>query len=204
MSQQRRSRTTVDRVLQAAAVVFAKHGIRGGSIHTIAKRSHVSIGSIYHHFKSRDGVAVALYQQQLDRLLAFVGAAYLQATTAKTALFALVDAYLGWVHAHPQAARFLFFAGPAELHANQNGALDATKMPRLMPIAARAQAYAQAGWLRPLPLHVLEVVVVGPVSELARRSLSGAAELVENEVVEHIKDAIWRSIAVDPTSDGSI
>lgn len=202
MAPQARSQATVDRVLKAAAVVFAKHGIRGGSIHSIARRSGVSIGSIYHHFKDRDGVAVALFRQQLDSLLAAVCHGFLQAPTAKTALFALVKAYLSWVKRHPQGARLLFFAGPAELKASQDNPLDATKAQRLQPMVARVRAWIEAGWLRPIPLPLLEVVLVAPVAELARRSLCGAPELLQGDAVAQLQEALWRSVAVDPAFDG--
>lgn len=185
------------RVLRAAAAVFAKHGIRGGSIHTIARRSRVSIGSIYHHFGDRDGVARALFALQLDSLLAHVAPAFAGATTARQALDAFVDAYLEWVKQNPQAARFVFFAGPAELPAQERGPLDEGKAARMAPMVARVQSFVQAGVLRDMPLPVFEVVVVAPVAELARRYVSGHEGLLEPAYVQALKEALWRSVAVN-------
>lgn len=202
MARQARSQDTVDRVLAAAAVEFAAHGIRGGSVHTIAKRSGVSIGSIYHHFRDRDGVALALFQRQLDHLLVDVTTAFLNATTARRALDALVDAYVKWVRAHEEAARFLFFAGPAELNAQSREPLDGSKAKRLLPVFERIRGFVQAGWLRPLPVDVFEVVVVAPVAELSRRYVSGATHLFAEPGLQAVKDALWRSVACDPAQDG--
>lgn len=201
MAKQVRSEDTVDRVLRAAAVVFAKHGIRGGSIHTIARRSRVSIGSIYHHFGDRDGVARALFSRQLEGLLSHVGPAFVGAGNARQALDALVDAYLDWVQQNMQAARFLFFAGPAELQANEAAPLDAAKAAYMAPMIARVQAFVRAGVLRDMPLPVFEVIVVAPVAELARRYVAGANALLAPACVNALKEALWRSVAVDPSAD---
>lgn len=188
---------TVARVLDAAARVFAVHGVRGGSIHAIARQSRTSIGSIYHHFGDRDGVAVALYQRTLDDLLAHVADAFLVPHDARAALDAMVDAYLSWVQQHRSLARFLFFAGPAELDAERHGPLDATKVARMAPMFARVGTLIAAGVLRPMPPPILEVIVVGPMAEFARRLLGGSLPWAElRPGSELIKECLWRTLAV--------
>ena len=48
------------RLLAAALAVFNEVGINAASIHDICRRAHVSIGSAYHHFGSKQGLADAL------------------------------------------------------------------------------------------------------------------------------------------------
>src|SRR5271157_5235366 len=57
-------------VLQAANTVIAHHGI-GTSLQQIADASGILVGSLYHHFKSKDALHAALnqrYRADLDRI----------------------------------------------------------------------------------------------------------------------------------------
>src|ERR1044072_5609834 len=52
-----------DEILEAALGSFAATG--GTAIEEVRKRSGASVGSIYHHFGGKDGIAAALYVQIL-------------------------------------------------------------------------------------------------------------------------------------------
>lgn len=50
-----------DHILTTAIALFYKEGYFKTSIHDIVRESGVSIGSIYHHFKNKEGIVLALY-----------------------------------------------------------------------------------------------------------------------------------------------
>ena len=52
---QRRSRQTVEELLQAAAQVFEELGYAAATTNRIADRAGVSIGTLYQYFPNRDG-----------------------------------------------------------------------------------------------------------------------------------------------------
>lgn len=64
---QERSRFTVDAILDAAAQVFEARGYAEGTTNRIAERAGVSIGSLYEYFPTKDAIAVALAERELDR-----------------------------------------------------------------------------------------------------------------------------------------
>ena len=55
-------------VLDAVLVLFAGRGYFATSIQDISRESAVSVGSIYHHFGDKVGIARALYQALSDRM----------------------------------------------------------------------------------------------------------------------------------------
>lgn len=57
---QRRSELTRQRILDAAAHVFADHGYAAGTTNRIAERAHMSIGSLYQYFPNKDAILVEL------------------------------------------------------------------------------------------------------------------------------------------------
>src|SRR5258708_15335979 len=61
-------------ILGAALLAFTERGVAGASIEDIRRRCGASVGSIYHHFGGKDGIAGALYLEGLgDYQRGFVG-----------------------------------------------------------------------------------------------------------------------------------
>ncbi len=54
------------RILTAALHLFVHHGYHNVSVHDIQRKAKASIGSIYNHFDSKEGIARALYYHLLD------------------------------------------------------------------------------------------------------------------------------------------
>ena len=71
---QRRSRATVDAIVEAAAQVFADVGYAGGSTNRVAEKAGVAIGSLYEYFPNKAAILVAVAERHLDRMLAEIEA----------------------------------------------------------------------------------------------------------------------------------
>src|SRR6201996_6692514 len=78
---QHRSELTRQRILDAAAHVFAEHGYAAGTTNRIAERAGVSIGSVYQYFPNKDALVVELARRHIAQI----------AETASLALEALVE-----------------------------------------------------------------------------------------------------------------
>jgi AcrR family transcriptional regulator len=63
------------RTIAAALGLFAKHGVGGTSLQMIADEVGVTKAAIYHQFKTRDAIAIAVVETELDGLQAAVDAA---------------------------------------------------------------------------------------------------------------------------------
>ncbi|MBB1156244.1 MULTISPECIES: TetR/AcrR family transcriptional regulator [Amycolatopsis] len=64
--QQVRGELTRQRILAAAARVFAELGYAAGTTNRIAERARVSIGSLYQYYPNKDAILVALAARHLD------------------------------------------------------------------------------------------------------------------------------------------
>ncbi|WP_329130207.1 TetR/AcrR family transcriptional regulator [Streptomyces sp. NBC_01476] len=62
-----RAELTRDRVLTAAAHVFAEHGYAAGTTNRIAERARISIGSLYQYFPNKDAILAELLVRHIDR-----------------------------------------------------------------------------------------------------------------------------------------
>ncbi|MFF8789395.1 TetR/AcrR family transcriptional regulator [Streptomyces sp. NPDC015125] len=61
-----RGELTRERILTAAAQVFAEFGYAAGTTNRIAERAHVSIGSLYQYYPNKDAILVELAARHLD------------------------------------------------------------------------------------------------------------------------------------------
>ncbi|MGW5862089.1 TetR/AcrR family transcriptional regulator [Streptomyces sp. NPDC055239] len=61
-----RAELTRQRVLDAAARVFAEYGYAAGTTNRIAERARVSIGSLYQYYPNKDAILVELLTRHLD------------------------------------------------------------------------------------------------------------------------------------------
>jgi AcrR family transcriptional regulator len=63
---QARAELTRQRILTAAAHVFAEHGYAAGTTNRIAERARVSIGSLYQYYPNKDAILLELLTRHLD------------------------------------------------------------------------------------------------------------------------------------------
>ncbi|MEU4834923.1 TetR/AcrR family transcriptional regulator [Streptosporangium sp. NPDC023615] len=63
---QTRAELTRQRILTAAAHVFAEHGYASGTTNRIAERARISIGSLYQYYPNKDAILVELLVAHLD------------------------------------------------------------------------------------------------------------------------------------------
>jgi AcrR family transcriptional regulator len=190
---QRRGEETRRRLLDAALAVHESGGTDGFTVQAVITASGASLGSLYHHFGSFDGLAAALYTRCMAALLDDIVAALERSRTPRGGVRAVVTAYLGFVTAQPAQARFIHasaYAGYLPAHAET---IDAVKQPRLARMAAWLAPHVAAGAIVDLPDPLTEMLLIGPVAELSRRWLSGAG-LDVAVAARRLPDRIWASL----------
>jgi AcrR family transcriptional regulator len=93
-----------DRILTAAAGVFAERGVAGASMAEVAKACDISKGNIYHYYDSKLAMLFDILDSYLYRLRDRTVAVQLDANNVQTSLetlcFEILDAYQGMDHEH--------------------------------------------------------------------------------------------------------
>lgn len=121
---QERGHDTRQRLLDAAAQVFARHGYAAGTTNRIAEQAGTSVGSLYQYFPNKDAMLVALVRQHVTQGGVLISerltAAHDMPLSEKLPL--LVDAVLANHTDNPRLHQVLFEEAPrppellAELH----------------------------------------------------------------------------------------
>lgn len=186
-----------DAIVASALAVHARGGLEGFTIHAVVKDSGRSLGSLYHHFGSFDGLRAEVYARCLAELLDTIVAAVVPCRSAHGGIEALVRAYLAFTREHRDRALFVHAQAHASFVPAHGPAIAAARTPRLEALQAWLAPHVDAGRLVRLPGPLFEMLVVGPVAETARRWLTGdlgvdldlAARLLPAHIVRAVTPA---------------
>lgn len=88
-TQQERRAETRTRLLDAAAELFARHGIEGTGVDAIAESAGRTSGALYGHFGSKEGLLTALLDRWLEEVAAVTAAEMIAAPTGTERLAAM-------------------------------------------------------------------------------------------------------------------
>jgi AcrR family transcriptional regulator len=129
---ERRKAKTVHAILRAAERNFLERGFHGTTVEDIAAEADVSVGSIYVHFRSKEGLYLALVERALDVEEQYMSEAFKPTLSLGQQLFAAGSAYLRFYQDHPGYFRILVFP-----HTDSHSA---DSFPAAERLAERAEA----------------------------------------------------------------
>jgi len=194
MSESSRSNERRRALLEVALECFSRNGYEATTTRAIQQAADISVGSFYHHFGSKAGLAAELFIEGLgDKNRVVVG--WLEAASgAEAGVRAVVEAHVRWIVDNPDWAHFLYEhrgvvpEGSAETRlAEVNRAFSAALMSYFRP-------YLDDGTIRDLPRECYSVVMLGPVQEYARRWLKGRTENELAALSGVFSDAAWQAL----------
>jgi AcrR family transcriptional regulator len=161
----------------------------------VVAESGISLGSLYHHFGSMDGLTAALYSRCMAALLDAIGAALEGHRSARAVIVAIVRSYLAFTGSERVAAAFIHTAPSSNALTSAHVAtIAADKAPRMERIASAIRVHVRAGQIVTMPEPLLEMMIIGPVAEVARRWLAGVPGIDLDEAARLLPERVWRSV----------
>jgi TetR/AcrR family transcriptional regulator, cholesterol catabolism regulator len=101
----RKGASTRARIIEVAARLFAKRGFEGTSLQDVADTVGISKTAIYHHFRSKDEILIALHHGLIDRIIERQEDRSQGARTAREMLRAFIGDLIELMHEHPTHLR---------------------------------------------------------------------------------------------------
>ena len=181
-------------ILKAALECFSERGFAATTVEEIRQRSGASVGSIYHHFGGKEGIAAELYVEGLRGYQEGFLRALAGGNDAETGVRALVRHHLRWVERNPRLAQFLMNRRETELLAATKARvrdLNRAFFPRVTEWVERG---VEAGELRPLSPDLREPVLLGPCQEFSRLWLGGRSRISLRRAERELADATWNAV----------
>ncbi len=189
------SQSRREAILAAALHAFLEHGIAAASIEDICVRAEASVGSVYHHFGDKAGLAGAVYVEALaDYQETFREVLRDHCDDAETAVRGGVAAHLGWcLRDRPDLARFLLFHGDGARGAGV-GALDQLNREFFADVLRWWRPHVHYGTLRDVELDLAYALWLGPAQEYCRLYLAGRTAVVPTRAAPALADAAWQTL----------
>jgi AcrR family transcriptional regulator len=178
-------------ILDAALRGFAEKGLAGTTVDEVRRRSGASVGSIYHHFGDKEGIAAALYVDALRHYQAGLQAVLARGRDAEFTVKALVRHHLRWVEADPDRARFLLSGHPPRAA----DAITEVNRKGFGVMSEWLEREVRAGRLQPVPFDVFYSVLVGPAQEFCRHWVEGRMRTSIRSAERALAAAAWRALA---------
>ncbi len=182
------------RILHAALECFTTIGFNATTLDEIRSRSRASIGSIYHHFSSKEELAAALYMEGLRDYQRGLLAELRRHKGAASGIRAAVPYHLRWITKHADWARYLFEMRRAESVAAFEAQIHLMNHEFFAALRRWLDPHFRRGVLKPLPEELYIAVISGPSQEFARRWLAGRARTDITQAAKVLADAAWNSL----------
>ncbi|MDR7271572.1 AcrR family transcriptional regulator [Pelomonas saccharophila] len=182
-------------VLAHALPCFNARGIEAATIEELRQRSGQSVGTIYHHFGNKEGVAAALFFAGFDDQSRAIAERTLAAPDAHAVVVELVAAYVGWVTALPELAAYLFMARETIAQGLHGEALRERLEARYGPIDSRLAEGVRTGLITELPSELIPALVLGGAESYCRAWLAGRRRARPTAYAGLLAEAAWRGIA---------
>ncbi|HWE46298.1 MAG TPA: TetR/AcrR family transcriptional regulator [Caulobacteraceae bacterium] len=106
-------------ILEAAERIFIEYGYEGATIRKIADEVGVSSTALYMHFRDKSEILLEICRTSFEDLMAQHIEIKALAEPPTVKVRHMLDAYMAFAFAHPNAYRLVFCARPQESHENE-------------------------------------------------------------------------------------
>ena len=185
------------KIIGNALSCFIEKGYAAAGIGDVCERSKVSVGSLYHHFKSKEQLARSVYMEGIRNYQAGFAAGLPVSSPAKEGIFHIVTYHLRWVRDHPDWAKFLFQYRHAEFMRDTEDDFKKMNSEFNNAVGSWFARRIKAGELRPLPPEVYFCLLLGPCQEFSRIYLFDETCTDIDTAGRSIAAALWDAVGGD-------
>lgn len=180
-------------ILEAALTAFSTKGFDQTSIEDICAAAPSSVGSFYHHFGSKEGVAATLFAEAVERFQTGLRSALHEPLGPRAMATILVSTHLTWVRDNEDWARYLFQMGAAPATAAAQPQAQELNRSLLLLVRQWASPHIENGAIVQLSATALLAQIFGPSYMVSRAWLAGGAA-IDDMTIRQLAEAAARSI----------
>lgn len=190
-------------ILDASLRCFMEHGIEAATIEQIREASGASSGSIYHHFGSKQAIAIALYLEGMEELATVFRQAMSREDDLRLGIQRILKSYFRWVGDHREWALYLLRVATADTPAEDGATIDEINRRTRDDLSNWLKPFAERGEILELPNELYASILFGPATHYARHWLVGRLTLDLNTVARHLAEVTWRALCIPDESSVS-
>lgn len=185
-------------IIQAALECFTELGFNDTSMADICTRADASIGSVYHHFKSKEQLASAVYLEGIEVYQSGILKIFEKEENAFKGISSVIEYHLRWIDKNTDWAQFLF---QKKIHSSVISETE-EKLLNLNKIFVNKtldwfKLHITAGTIRPLSWDLLIALLLGPCQEYTKLYLTKKTSTKIDDAVRELSLAAWRSLSIE-------
>ena len=181
-------------ILKAALDRFIDQGVEATTVEDIVRDSGSSIGSLYHHFGNKEGVAAGLFIDGIERLNADLLKKLKRCKTAEAGVRTVVTQYCDWVTAHRDIARYLLNSRDIAFPPHTKDQLREIHRAHIGEIFRWFGPFVRDGDMKALPIETYVPIISGPIQDYTRAWLAGQVKESPAKVKDVFADAAWSAV----------
>ncbi|MBI9075958.1 MAG: TetR/AcrR family transcriptional regulator [Desulfatibacillum sp.] len=181
-------------IIDAALQCFSEKGYTDATMEEIRTLAHSSYGSVYHHFKNKEQLAIAVYVEGIADFQNGLVEALEGGPEAEEGIRRVVEHHFSWVEANPAWARYLVLMRHADFMATGENDLTLQNKESYPALWAFIRRHIKAGALRDLPPDIYATLLIGPCQEFTQLWVSGRSSSSLETVKREIASAAWRAL----------
>lgn len=177
-------------ILRAALESFSGKGFTETTVEDIRRLSGASVGSIYHHFESKEMLALALYLEGCNDLNSNL-LTCLTTVHPREGIKAMVRTYLDWYAQHPNLGQYMIQAANTEYLGAQVQKLRETVDILPVRLLDWLTPFMEDGTIVRIAQDLYVPLVLGPSKEFVRRWLRARLPEEIQKAREPLAEAAW-------------
>lgn len=179
-------------VLDAALSLFTDKGYFNTSVHDIGREAGVSIGSIYHHFGDKEGLARSLYEMLTIRMQQLIGKVEQRTDNCHDQARDLVARLFELTETEPRSMSFMLYARHREFLPDEPPVCSSRPFAMMRAMVSRGMA---RGEIRDMDAMVASTCLFGGPLRMITARLDGILPRPLPEYLEEVWDCAWHSVA---------
>jgi AcrR family transcriptional regulator len=181
--------------MAVAVDLFARNGFAGTNIQDICAATGLSVGTLYHHFGSKEELLAATYLTVLNRYQAGARLLLDLESPALEVVTETVRYHLSWLISHPTEARFLLQFIGADQH------MEAAPPPLvqenedfLAAVKAWLESAMTRGEIKRMSFRSVVALLIGPVHQWVRDWVMQPEPVDLASEAELLADGAWAAL----------
>lgn len=179
-------------VLDAVLRLFSDRGYFATSVQDISRESGVSVGSIYHHFGDKEGIARSLYHTLSDQMSSKISWISARRGTVHDQCRDIVKTLFEMSEAEPLLMDFMLSAKHKEFLPEEKSICSSKPFELMRTIVA---AGMESGEIRRMDVMVASTSLFGGPIRMIVARLDGVLQAPLPHYLDEVWDCAWRSVA---------
>ncbi len=190
------SRTPRERILAAALKLFVEQGYFNTNVPDLSRESRCSVGSIYHNFKNKEEVAVALYQECIKSFREAIEGAVTDKQDVSQIIKQIVKSFLQFSEVNQHLSKYLWLCRHNEFMSQ------ITKHPTMVGfdnlgrlLTKTIKQGIRSKQIKPLKANLIWSVVFGIPLAYVRDWFDGYNIDPPSSVADEIATICWKALS---------